>query len=302
MDQIIKIKDPKSRWDLIVKMSDFLQKKTASPSLKASQGEFGFRGNYSYGQETEGLPKATEFLRAASNAAFKNFTPEEQSRAFEIMDDVLRNIQPLKMSRDLSLKESKRYLNPTDTDLLRMADSIGNKLMNMYNILDNLKSAYSESSPEIDSFINSSIIPNVDKIRSFIEVEIPKVSGSASVGYMKKLQNFDKVVDTLIPRVQDLKNRIVNKFQPIAAAKEFEDSAMAIIQKVRQGILKQAEMNARWVKKGDVVAGETDVTDPKFSKDLQVQKDIRKSEEKKKLQKRAVDDLGDFLTKKYTLR
>ena len=302
MDQIIKIKDSKARWDMIMKMSKFLQSKTASPALKPEQGEFGYRGSYSYGQETEDLPKATEFLRSASNAAFKNFTPEEQSRALEIMDDVLRNMQPIKMSRDLSLKEAEKYLNPTDTDLLRMADTIGNKLMNMYNVLDNLKSAYPESSAEIDSFINGSIIPNVDKVRSFIEVEIPKVSGLASVGFMKKLQNFDKTIDSLIPRSQDLRNKIVNKFQPIAAAKEFEDYAMAIILKVREGIMKQAEANARWIKKGDVVAGETDITDPKYSKDLQVQKDIKKAEEKKRLRKRAVDDMADFLTKKYTLR
>ena len=302
MDQIIKIKDHNARWDMIMKMSKFLQSKTASPALKPAQGEFGYRGNYSYGQETEDLPKATEFLKSASNAAFKSFTPDEQKRALEIMDGILKNMQPLKMSRDTSLKEAVKYVNPTETDLLRMADTIGNKLMNMYNVLDNLKAAFPESSTEIDSFVNSSIIPNVDKVRSFIEVEIPKVSGSATAGFMKKLQNFDQVIDALIPKSQELRNKIVKTYQPIAASKEFEDYAMAIILKVREGIMKQAEANARWVKKGDVVAGNTDITDPKYSKDLQVQKDQKKAEEKKKLRQRAVDDMAEFLTKKYTLR
>lgn len=302
MNQIIKIKDHNARWDMIMKMSKFLQAKTASPSLKPTQGEFGYRGNYSYGQETEDLPKATEFLRSASNAAFKSFTLEEQSRALEIMDDILKNMQPLKMSRDTSLKEAVKYVNPTETDLLRMADTIGNKLMNMYNVLDNLKAAFPESSAEIDSFINGSIIPNVDKVRSFIEVEIPKVSGPATVGFMKKLQNFDQAIDALIPRSQELRNKIIKTYQPIAASKEFEDYAMAIILKVREGIMKQAEANARWVKKGDVVAGTTNIKDPKYSKDLQVQKDQKKAEEKRRLKKRAVDDMADFLTKKYTLR
>ena len=302
MGQIAAVKDPKARWDMILKMSKFFQTKTASPSLKPVQGEFGFRGNYDYGQETQDLPKATEFLKAASDAAFKNFTPEEQQKALQIMDEILMNIQPLKMSRDTSVKEAMNYALPTESDLLRTADASGNKLMNMYNVMDNLKTAYPDSATEIDSFINTSIIPNVDKVRSFIQVEIPKVSGRASVGFMKKLQAFDQAVDALIPKSQDLRNKIVKTFQPIAASKEFEDNAMAIITKVRQGIIRQAEENARWTKAGDVVAGQTDITDPKYSKDLQVQKDIEKSKEQSTKRQRGVDDLADFLSKKYTLR
>jgi len=302
MDQIIQIKDPAARWDMIMKMSKFLQTKTASPSLKPVQGEFGYRGNYDYGQETEDLPKATEFLKSASNAAFKSFTQEEQKRALGIMDEILRNIQPLKMSRETSIQEGIKYLIPTESDLLRTADASGNKLMNMYNVLDNLKTAYPDSSTEIDSFINGYIIPNVDKVRSFIQNEIPKVSGQASVGFMKKLQNFDQTIDALIPRSQELRNKIVKTYQPIAASKEFEDSAMAIILKVRQGILRQAEENARWTKSGDVVAGQTNITDPKYSKDLQVQQDEEKKKKNRQLRQRGVDDLADFLTKKYTLK
>jgi hypothetical protein len=302
MDQIIQIKDPAARWDMIIKMSNFFQSKTASSSLKPVQGEFGYRGNYDYGQETEDLPKATEFLKSASNAAFKNFTPEEKQRAFAIMDEILKNIQPLKMSRENSIKEGISYVPPTESDLLRTADASGNKLMNMYNVLDNLKTAYPESATEIDTFINGYIIPNVDKVRSFIQTEIPKVSGPASVGFMKKLQNFDQTIDALIPKSQELRNKIVKTYQPIAASKEFEDNAMAIILKVRQGILRQAEENARWTKAGDVVAGETDITDPKYSKDLQVQQGEEKRKKNQQLRQRGVDDLADFLTNKYTLK
>ena len=52
MDQIIKVKDPAARWDMISKMSKFLQQKVASLSdLPIKAGEFGARGQYDYGQE-----------------------------------------------------------------------------------------------------------------------------------------------------------------------------------------------------------------------------------------------------------
>lgn len=301
MGQIIKIKDPSSRWDTIIKMSKFLQSKTASPALRPAEGEFGSRGNYDYGLETQELPKATEFLKAASNAAFKNFSPEEQQRALSIMDEVLKNIKPLQVGGK-PVKESVNYVPPTQEDLLRTADSIGTKLMNMYDVLDNLKSSFPNSATEIDSFINGSIIPNSDKLKSFIEEEIPKVSGAATAGYLKKLESFDKTIDALIPKYQVLKNKVVKAYQPIEAAKEFEDSAMAIILKVRQGIMKQAEMNARWVKSGDVVSGTTDITDPKYSGDLQVKASAEAAARKEQLKKKGVEDLADFLSRKYTLK
>lgn len=297
MDQIIKIKDHDSRWDTIVKMSKFLQSKTASPALRPSQGEFGGRGNYDYGVETEDLPKATEFLKAASKAVFKKFTPPDQQKALSIMDEVLRNVKPLQLGSK-PVKESASYASPTQEDLLRTADSIGTKLMNMYDVLDNLKGSFPESGSEIDSFINGSIIPTSDKLKSFIQNEIPKISGSATVGYLKKLQSFDKTVDALIPKYQTLKDKVVKTYQPAAASKEFEDSAMAIILKVRQGIMKQAEMNARWIKSGDVIAGTTDITDPKYSGDLQT----TKASEPSIMKKKGVEDLAKFLTQKYSLK
>lgn len=300
MDQIIRIKDHDARWATIVKMSKFLQERVKS--IKTEETTFGYRGQYDFGTETEDLPKATEFLKAASSASFKSFTEEEKKKALEIMDGILKNMKPVKMSASSPVKEAMKYVPPTDVDLLRMADSSGNKLKTMYDMLSGLKTAYPKSATEIDTFINGTIIPYVDKVRNFIEVEIPKVSGPAAEGFLKKLQSFDKTVDSLIPKVEALRSKIVNAYQPLAAAKEFEDSAMAIISRVRQGIMKQAEMNARRVKAGDVVAGTTDISDPKYSGDLQVTKDAKRAEKIKELKKRGVEDLADFLANKYSVK
>ena len=311
MNQIISIKDHDQKWEAIVNLSKTLQEKTADEKLRASSGEFGFSGGYDYGEETKLLPQATGFLKAASNAAFKKFSETDKKEALEILNTTLKNVQPFKMSRDTTVKESKKYADPTQIDLIRVADSTGSKLMNMYNTMDNLKASFPDSSSQIDSFVNSSIIPNLDKVKSFIEVEIPKVRGSASVGFLKKLQNFDASVEALLPKMNDIRRKIINEYGAISSAKEFEDSASKIISDVKSGILKQAETNARWVKSGDVIAGSTDITDPKYSKDAQVksagssssgsssqtQQTVQTQSRQKK-----VDDLTDFLSKKYSLK
>ena len=307
MDQIVAIKDPAAKWDTIVKMSKFLQQKVASPAMEpTTRGEFGYRGQYDYSTETADLPQATEFLKAASNAAFKSFTPDEQKKSLEIMDGILKETKPLKMQENLNpLREGQRYLPPSQQDLIVFADSIGAKLLNMYNLLDGLKAAYPESEAEIDSFLNSSVTPNVDKIRKIIETDIPNVGEKAAVGYMKKLTDFDAAISALIPRSESLKDKITKSFQPIAASREFEDSAQGIIDKVREGIMKQAESNARKKKSGDVVAGETSITDPKNSGDAQVAGSAPvKAADAAKLQrkKQNLDDLSDFLAKKYQKR
>ena len=307
MDQIVAIKDPAAKWDTIVKMSKFLQQKVASPAMEpTTRGEFGYRGQYDYSTETADLPQATEFLKAASNAAFKSFTPDEQKKSLEIMDGILKETKPLKMQENLNpLREGQRYLPPSQQDLIVFADSIGAKLLNMYNLLDGLKAAYPESEAEIDSFLNSSVTPNVDKIRKIIETDIPNVGEKAAVGYMKKLTDFDAAISALIPRAEALKAKVTKSFQPIAASREFEDSAQGIIDKVREGIMKQAESNARKKKSGDVVAGETTITDPKNSGDAQVAGSAPvKAADAAKLQrkKQNLDDLSDFLAKKYQKR
>jgi hypothetical protein len=311
MDQIVAVKDPTAKWDTIVKMSKFLQQKVASPAMEpTTRGEFGYRGEYDYAAETADLPQATEFLRAASNAAFKSFTPDEQKKSLEIMDGILKETKPLTLQENLNpLREGQRYLPPSQSDLMVLADSIGAKLLNMYSLLDNLKAAYSGSEAEIDSFLNSSVIPNVDKIRAIIQTDIPNVGDKATVGYMKKLTDFDASISALIPRSEALKDKIVKTFQPIAASREFEDSAQGIIDKVREGIMKQAESNARKRKSGDVIAGETNIRDPRNSGDAQVagSTSSKAAEAANKQQsaarrKQNVDDLSDFLSKKYQKR
>ena len=222
------------------------------------------------------------------------------------MDGILKETKPLKMQENLNpLREGQRYLPPSQQDLIVFADSIGAKLLNMYNLLDGLKAAYPESEAEIDSFLNSSVTPNVDKIRKIIETDIPNVGEKAAVGYMKKLTDFDAAISALIPRSESLKDKVTKSFQPIAASREFEDSAQGIIDKVREGIMKQAESNARKKKSGDVVAGETTITDPKNSGDAQVAGSAPvKAADAAKLQrkKQNLDDLSDFLAKKYKKR
>jgi hypothetical protein len=309
MNQIISIKDHDQKWEAIVNLSKNLQEKTEDEKLRASKGEFGFSGGYDYGQETKSLPQATGFLKAASNAAFKKFSDNDKKEALVILDTALKNVQPFKMSRDTTIQESKKYADPTQFDLIKVADSTGSKLMNMYNTLDNLKASYPESSSKIDPFLKSSIIPNLDKVKSFIEVEIPKVKGSASVGFLKKLQIFDESVDSLLPKLNDIRSEIISDYGSISTAKEFEDSASKIISKVKSGILKQAEINARWIKSGDTIVGSTDIKDPKHSGDAQVKstsKDSSISKDQQPTQsqtrQKKVDDLTNFLSKKYSLR
>ena len=257
MDQIIKVKDPVARWDMIVKMSKFLQGKVASLSdLPIKGGEFGARGQYDYGQETENLPQATEFLKSASNAALKNFTQEEKNKAMVIMDEILRSTKPLTLQEKQSfVSEAQQFVPPSVQDLLRLADSTGAKLLNMYDMLDNLAVAYPDSKNEVISFQDSYIAPNVKKVENIMKNDIPNVGEKAAEGYYKKLQKFDAEVSSLIPKADALRQKLVATYQPIAAASEFEDSAQNIIDEVRQGILQQAENNVRRKKTTDVIAG-----------------------------------------------
>ena len=101
MDQIVAVKDPTAKWDIIIKMTNFLQQKVASPAMEATtRGEFGYRGEYDYAEETADLPQAAGFLKAASNAAFKSFTPDEQKKSLEIMDGILKKTKPLTFQKN----------------------------------------------------------------------------------------------------------------------------------------------------------------------------------------------------------
>lgn len=304
MDQIIKVKDPAARWDMISKMSKFLQQKVASLSdLPIKAGEFGARGQYDYGQETENLPQATEFLKSASNAALKSFTPDEKIKAMAIMDEILKATKPLSLQESQKfIAERQEFVPPTVQDLLRLADSIGAKLLNMYDMLDNLAVAYPDSKNEVISFQDTYIVPNVNKVKNIMQNDIPNIGERAAEGYYKKLQKFDSEITALNPKADALRQKLVSTYQPIAAASEFEDSAQDIIDKVREGILKQAETNVRRKKSTDIIAGTTDINDPRYSGDAQV-KSAKDEAAKKVIQrKKNIEDLSDFLSKKYTLR
>ena len=311
MDQIIKVKDPAARWDTIVKMSKFLQGKVASLSdLPVKGGEFGARGQYDYGQETENLPAATEFLKSASNAALKNFTPDEKTKSMTIMDEILKAVKPLSLlnyntsvQENLSfVSEGQEFVPPTPQDLLRLADSTGAKLLNMYDMLDNLIVAYPDSKNEVVSFQDTFIVPNVNKLKNIMQNDIPNVGERAAEGYYKKLQKFDNEITALNPKADALRQKLVGTYQPIAAASEFENSAQSIIDKVREGIMKQAETNVRRKKSTDVIAGSTDIKDVRYSGDAQVKSAEVESAKKADQKKKNIDNLSDFLAKKYTLR
>ena len=311
MDQIIKVKDPAARWDTVVKMSKFLQGKVASLSdLPVKGGEFGARGQYDYGQETENLPAATEFLKSASNAALKNFTPDEKTKSMTIMDEILKAVKPLSLlnyntsvQENLSfVSEGQEFVPPTPQDLLRLADSTGAKLLNMYDMLDNLIVAYPDSKNEVVSFQDTFIVPNVNKLKNIMQNDIPNVGERAAEGYYKKLQKCDNEITALNPKADALRQKLVGTYQPIASASEFENSAQSIIDKVREGIMKQAETNVRRKKSTDVIAGSTDIKDVRYSGDAQVKSAEVESAKKADQKKKNIDNLSDFLAKKYTLR
>ena len=304
MDQIVAIKDSTIKWDTIIKMSKFLQQKVSSLSdLPIKGGEFGARGQYDYGQETEKLPQATEFLRAASNASFKSFTPEEKVKSLEILDDIIKSTKPLSLQENHSfIAERQRFLPPSPQDLLRLADSIGAKLLNMYDMLDRLSISFPESKAEVETFQNSLIVPSINKVRTAMENDIPNIGERAAEGFYKKLQGLDKEVTALIPRAESLRTKLVSTYQPIAAASEFEESAQRIIDGVRKGILKQAEQNVRRKKETDVIAGTTDLKDARYSGDAQVGAAEKKASKEFERKRKNIDSVSDFLAKKYSPR
>ena len=132
--------------------------------------------------------------------------------------------------------------------------------------------------------------------------DIPNVGVKAAEGYYKKLQKFDDEVTALNPKADALRQKLVATYQPIAAASDFENSAQNIIDQVRNGILKQAETNVRRKKATDVVAGATDINDPRYSGDAQVKSPEQEAAKNYEKRRKNVDDLSDFLAKKYSIR
>lgn len=217
---------------------------------------------------------------------------------------------------------------PSSMDLITIADTIGTKLMNIYTQMGNIKVVYPDSANEIDSFINSSIIPLNDKIKALITKEIPeleKLSNSVykgdkktykDLGYKVKTIKEKAIVDTLLKikeldknstdlqkKAEEIRNSMNKEYQGSTASKAFEDSAQAIINKVREGIETQAEQNIRDKKRGDIIPGTTDIKDMSASRAAGTSGtsgsggNTTSSTRKRK----NIQDLSDYLAKKYRI-
>lgn len=230
------------------------------------------------------------------------------------------------------ITEKDQYMPPSSMDLITIADTIGTKLMNIYTQMGNIKVVYPNSASQIDSFINSSIIPLYDKIKNLISKEIPdleKLSNSVykgdkktykDLGYRVKTVKEKAIVDTLLKikgldkdatnlqkKAEEIRNSMNKEYQGSTASKAFEDSAQAIIDAVRKGIETQAEQNIRDKKRGDIIPGTTDVKDMSASRAPGTAgtsgtsgtsgsgKNTTSSARKRK----NIQDLSDYLAKKY---
>ena len=221
------------------------------------------------------------------------------------------------------ITEKDMYMPPSSMDLITIADTAGTRLMNMYNDLENIKVSYPDSSSKVETVINSSIVPLNDRIKNLIQVEIPKLESKSSskykgdtsvykdMGYkvrtikdkstvdtLLRLKKIDKEVVELQNKVDSLKSSISTEYQGSTASKVYEDSVKKIIDKVRAGIVKQAEQNIRSKKRGDIIAGTTSLDSPKDSRAAGV-KPTPKPETTTMRKKKNIDDISAYLAKKY---
>ena len=220
------------------------------------------------------------------------------------------------------ITEKDQYMPPSSMDLITIADTIGTRLLNMYNEMESIKVSYPESAATIDSFINTSIIPLNDKIKSSIQVEIPKletittskykgdtsaykdlgysvktVKDKATLDILLKLKKLEKETTGLEEKAEGIRSSISSQYQGSQSTKAFEDSVQAIINKVRDGIEKQAERNIRDKKRGDIIAGTTDIKDVSASKAAGTTGS--KSNSSTPRRRKNIEDLSAYLAKKY---
>lgn len=223
------------------------------------------------------------------------------------------------------ITERDQYMPPSSMDLITIADTVGTRLMNMYNEMENIKVAYPDSTSKIDSFINSSIIPVNDKIKSLIVTEIPKLekittskykgdtSAYKDLGYtvktikdkatleiLLKLKGMEKETAELEKKAEEIKTSTNTEYQGAAVSKAFEDSVQVILDKIRAGILKQAEQNIRKKKRGDIIAGTTDLGDVTASRAAGTA--TKKSTASTPKKRKNIEDISDYLAKKYKTR
>jgi hypothetical protein len=184
------------------------------------------------------------------------------------------------------ITEKDQYMPPSSMDLITIADAVGSRLMNMFTGMENIKIAYPDSTSRVDSFINSSIVPINNKIKSFIETEIPKletitnakykgnkssykdlgysvktVKDKATLEVLLKLKELEKETSDAEKKADEIKKSMSNEYQGSVVSKSLEDSVQAILNKVTSGIIAQAEQNIRKKKRGDIIAGTTDPND-----------------------------------------
>lgn len=95
MSDIVNVTDPSEKWKKISDTISEFQNKVSSPAILPVRGEFGYLGSYSYEKETSELPLATKLLQDAHNAVFKNFTPEEKSKAMTILNTIILGTKAL---------------------------------------------------------------------------------------------------------------------------------------------------------------------------------------------------------------
>jgi hypothetical protein len=221
------------------------------------------------------------------------------------------------------ITEKDQYMPPSSMDLITIADAIGTRLMNVYNEIENIKVAYPQDSSKYTSFIDSSILPLNDKIKSIIQTEIPKletvsvskyrgdtsaykdlgylvntVKDKATLDLLLKLKEFEKEVSEIEKKSEGIKASVNSAYQASDATKSYEDAVKAIIDKVRAGIEKQAEQNIRNKKRGDIIAGTTDLNSVKGSRAAGTTGPT-KDEAAALKKKKNIDDISAYLAKKY---
>ena len=212
---------------------------------------------------------------------------------------------------------------PSSMGLIAIADSIGTRLMNMYNEMENIKVAYPNSATKSSSFIDSSILPLNDKIKSVILTEIPKletisvskykgdtsaykdlgysvitIKDKATMDLLLKLKGFEKEVADLEKKSEEIKSSVNSAYKVSDASKPYEDAVKVIIDKVRSGIEKQADQNIRNKKRGDIIAGTTDLNSMKGSRAAGTT-GPSKEEAVALKRKKNIDDISAYLAKKY---
>jgi hypothetical protein len=221
------------------------------------------------------------------------------------------------------IAEQAKYMPPSSMGLIAIADSLGSRLLNVYTEMENLKVSYPKSASKIDAFVNSSLIPLNDKIKSLITKEIPnleritvsKYGGDKSVykdlGYsvrtvkdkatldiLLELKEIEKQIAGLEEKSKNVQDSVSNEHGESAITKPFIDSVQAILDKVRAGILRQAEQNIRKKKRGDVIAGTTDLKDVSGSKAAGTATPPKSTESTPKKRKN-IEDISAYLAKKY---